>query len=100
MAEILTLNPSTDSAPLFAGIIGQRLSISQFTQLAGKLAGYPFVKVVVDRELSVIHFINNHRYPFHSDYIAAEILGVDPVSVDQKIDEFNQSVYHDPKRRF
>jgi hypothetical protein len=100
MAEIINLTSHNEPAPLFAGIIGQRLSLTQFTQLAGKLAGHPFVKVVVDRELSLIHFINNHRYPFHSDYIAAEIMGVDPVIVDQKIDEFNQSVYHDPKRRF
>lgn len=87
-----------------ASVIGQKISIANFMQLAGRLAGHPFVKVVVDRKTTQLelrmHFINHARYAFHSDYIAAEILGLDPAQVDREIDQFNQSVYNDPDRRF
>lgn len=83
-----------------AGIAGQRLQLNTFLQLAGKLAGYPFVKVVLDREEGKVHFINNNRYPFHVDYVAEQILGRAPGEVDGEIDAFNQTVYFDHDRRF
>lgn len=95
-----SISPATPAELLAASLIGKPLTGAQFTQFAGKLAGYPFVKVVVDREKSQIHFINNHRYPFHADYIGVELLGMSPAEIDKKIDEFNHSVYFDPKRRF
>ncbi|MFA6093440.1 MAG: PEP/pyruvate-binding domain-containing protein [Elusimicrobiota bacterium] len=82
------------------GIIGQRLTLEAFQQLAGVLAGYPYVKVVVDRENSQIHFINAARYEFHSAYIGSEILKEDHRLLLARIDEFNKSVYMDPQRRF
>lgn len=85
------------------GIVGQRLTLHAFAQLAGNLAGYPFVKVVVDRAEPahpVIHFINNAAYQFHADYIAEAIMGVPRTELEKKIDEFNQSVYTAPDRQF
>lgn len=114
MTEILTTNlPSATDAhltgippggplpqPVLPGVSGQRMNSSLFTQLAGKLAGYPFVKVIVDRQKSLVHFLNNSLYPFHADYTGEQILGLKPGEVEQDIDAFNQSVYFNPERRF
>jgi hypothetical protein len=85
---------------IIRGLSGEKLSLEAFSQLSGNLAGYPFVKTVVDREQGKIHFLNHHRYQFHSDYIAEAILGVPAAEIDQKIDVFNRSVYLSPDRRF
>ena len=85
---------------LIPGVSGQRLTQGQFTQIAGKLAGYPFVKVVLDRHETKVHFVNNNRYPFHADYVAEQILGMKPGEIDAEIDAFNQTVYFDQDRRF
>ncbi len=95
----------TDSERL-AALVGERLSLEAFSQLAGTLAGYPFVKVLVDKEgtrygkTPVVHFLNHARYKFHSDYIAEQILGISIEELDRDIDEFNKSVYLNPDRRF
>jgi len=81
------------------GVAGQRLQLNIFFQLAGKLAGHPFVKVVVDRLEGRIHFINNNRYPFHADYVGEQILGKPVGAIDLEIDAFNQTVYFDLDRR-
>lgn len=83
-----------------AAMVGQTLSMEAFQQLSGILAGYPFVKVVVDRPLERIHFINNGRYRFHADYIGEEILKVNLEQLLNEIDKFNRSVYFDPDRKF
>lgn len=85
---------------LVRGLVGEKLTFEAFNQLSGNLAGYPFVKVVVDREAGKIHVLNNHRYQFHSDYIAEAILGVPAAEIDADIDSFNRSVYLSPERRF
>lgn len=85
------------------GIVGQRLTLHAFAQLAGNLAGYPFVKVVVDRgnpAHPVVHFLNHGAYQFHVDYIAEAILSVPRAEIEKKLDEFNQSVYQSPDRQF
>jgi len=74
-------------------IVGKRISLEAFRQLSGNLAGYPFVKVVVERGSRKVHFINNERYQFHSDYIAEAILETPREELDKRIDEFNKSVY-------
>ena len=76
-----------------AGIVGQRLTLEAFRQLSGYLAGYPFVKVVVERPSGRVHFINNRRYQFHSDYVAEQVLQTPKEELDKRIDEFNQTVY-------
>ncbi|MFZ2957747.1 MAG: PEP/pyruvate-binding domain-containing protein [Candidatus Ozemobacteraceae bacterium] len=86
--------------PPLPSVVGERLSLEAFHQLAGVLAGCLYVKVVVDRKNGQIHFVNNASYQFHSDYIAVEILHEDLDHLLARITEFNQSVYADPERRF
>lgn len=81
-------------------LINVKLSTHSFYQLAGRLAGYPFVKIVWDHQLKQMHFINHQKYAFHIDYISEQILGRKPQEVDQEIDQFNRSLYHDLDRRF
>ncbi|MBT9585875.1 phosphoenolpyruvate synthase [bacterium] len=88
-----------DELPV-AAIVGKRLSLEAFRQLSGSLAGYPFVKVVVDRQSRAVHFINHNRYQFHSDYIAEAIMETPREELDKRIDEFNQSVYGSPDRGY
>lgn len=96
-------------APLISeSLIGEDLSLAAFSQLAGNLAGYPFVKVVVDsgiepalrRKAGILHVMNHAVYPFHAHYIAEKILRVPATQVEANIDEFNHSVYIALDRRF
>jgi len=64
-----------DLLVMLGGAFASAGGLEAFTQLSGNLAGYPFVKVVVDRHTTRIHFLNHRRYQFHSDYIAEAILG-------------------------
>ncbi len=85
------------------GISRERLTKAAFQHLCGHLAGYPFVKVVVDRTHSdkpEVHFINNNVFQFHADYVAEVMLGTTTQDLDKRIDEFNQSVYFSPDRIF
>ena len=81
-------------------LVNENLTVPAFHALAGKLAGVEFVKVVVERSSKKVHFINEARYRFHSDYIAEQILGVTSQSIDDQIDSFNQSVYLSPDRQY
>jgi len=81
-------------------VIGERLGLEAFHQLSGRIAGYPFVKVVVDRPEGKIHFINNSAYKFHGDYIAECLLGMTPEAMELEIDKYNKSFYIEPERRF
>ena len=81
-------------------VVGERLTLQAFHQLAGSLGGYSFVKVVVDRQKATIHFLNNARYPFHADYIGERLLGTNWEEISKDVDAFNYSIYHDPNRRF
>lgn len=83
-----------------AALVGEQLTLSAFNQLSGNLGGYSFVKVVVDRQNETIHFLNNARHEFHAIYIGEELLGVSFEEMRARIDEFNQSFYHAPDRRF
>ncbi|MFD9735426.1 PEP/pyruvate-binding domain-containing protein [Umezawaea sp. NPDC059074] len=86
--------------PDVAALVGEQLSISAFTQLSGRLGGYSFVKVVVDRANSTIHFLNNAEHQFHAIYIGEQILGVSKDEMGRTIDSYNQTFYHDADRRF
>lgn len=82
-------------------IIGERLTLAAFSQISGNLAGYPFVKVVVDNSTALrptIHFINHSRYQFHLDYIAENILKTSIAEVEKDIDTFNYNHYLNPDR--
>jgi hypothetical protein len=92
-------------APLVAdAVVGQRLGLGLFGGLSGNLAGYPFVKVVVERAgpggAPVLHVLNHAVYPLHAHYIAEKILKIPAAEVERNIDAFNQSVYFDSERKY
>lgn len=97
--DVVAVGENFDDA--VPGLVDERLTMEGFLQLAGTLAGVHYVKVVVDRQSDSahVHFINDQRYKFHSDYIAENILGVTPASLDARIDEFNRTVYIDLENR-
>lgn len=97
LTSVVAPSPAPETV---AALIGERLSLSALQQLGGTLGGYSFVKVVVDRERSVIHFLNNERHSFHAIYIGEEILGVPGERVRAEIDSYNEAFYHAPDRRF
>ncbi|MBI3558560.1 MAG: phosphoenolpyruvate synthase [Deltaproteobacteria bacterium] len=79
---------------------GERLTLAAFSQLAGRLAGYAFVKVVIDRQTSKVHFLNNCLYQFHADYIGDQLLQIPRAQLEADIDSYNQTFYFEPTRRF
>lgn len=92
---------SSDFDPTTApSLVAERLTVEAFNQLAGKLGGYPFVKIVVDRDTQKIHFINNALYQFHADYVGDHLLKIPRAELEADIDSYNQSFYFDPDRRF
>ena len=91
------LPPAEEVVP---AIVGERLTSAAFHQLAGNLAGYPFVKVVVERARGTVHFLNNAAFQFHADYIAAHLLGITPEALEADIDRYNQTFYQDPDRSY
>ncbi|MEV6647473.1 PEP/pyruvate-binding domain-containing protein [Amycolatopsis sp. NPDC051371] len=97
LTSVVAPSPAPENV---AALVGERLSLSALHQLGGTLGGYSFVKVVVDRENSVIHFLNDARHSFHAIYIGEEILGVPEERVRAEIDSYNQDFYHAPDRRF
>lgn len=97
LTSVVAPSPAPETV---AALVGERLSLSALQQLGGTLGGFSFVKVVVDRERSVIHFLNNERHSFHAIYIGEEILGVPEERVRAEIDSYNEAFYHAPDRRF
>lgn len=89
-----------ENVPDVATPVGEQLSISAFNQLPRRLGGYSFVKVVVDRTNSTIHFLNNAEHAFHAVYIGEQILGISKDEMGRTIDRYNQTFQHDPDRRF
>ncbi|WP_433244113.1 PEP/pyruvate-binding domain-containing protein [Streptosporangium sp. CA-135522] len=76
------------------------MTIPAFMKLSGRLAGFPFVKVVVDLDESTFHFIDSTGNPLHVQYIAEHILGKPVEDLLRDIDTFNHDVYIRPDRRF
>ncbi|MFC0598321.1 PEP/pyruvate-binding domain-containing protein [Streptomyces palmae] len=87
--------PATDRT-----VVGENLSLPLFRTLSGVLAGHPYLKVVVDRAESTWHLLDTAVHPFHVNYIATRVLGMEVAELDSALDEFNASVYMDPGRRF
>ncbi|MFE6051377.1 PEP/pyruvate-binding domain-containing protein [Kitasatospora sp. NPDC056446] len=79
---------------------GEKLTIQEFSQLAGTVGGYPYVKIVLDRAESVLHFIDSADGMLHVRYIACEILGMSIDELASGLDSFNDDVYRNPDRRF
>ncbi|MET7440124.1 PEP/pyruvate-binding domain-containing protein [Streptomyces sp. NPDC004082] len=97
------------SAPLVTGaaepatdrtVVGENLSLPLFRTLSGVLAGHPYLKVVVDRGQDTWHVLDTGAHPFHVNYVATRVLGMDLATLDEDLDAFNASVYTDPGRRF
>ncbi|GAA2463194.1 PEP/pyruvate-binding domain-containing protein [Streptomyces mauvecolor] len=97
------------TAPLFTGacepatdrtVVGENLSLPLFRTLSGVLAGHPYLKVVVDRAANTWHLLDTAAHPFHVNYIATRVLGMELAELDATLDAFNASVYADPARRF
>ncbi len=87
--------PATDRT-----VVGGNLSLPLFRTLSGVLAGHPYLKVVVDRTEDTWHLLDTAAHPFHVDYIATRVLGMELSELDAGLDAFNASVYTDPGRRF
>ncbi|MFE9401575.1 PEP/pyruvate-binding domain-containing protein [Streptomyces sp. NPDC006530] len=87
--------PGTDRT-----VIGENLSLPLFRTLSGVLAGHPYLKVVVDRVENTWHLLDTAAHPFHVNYIATRVLGMELAQLDADLDAFNASVYMDPARRF
>ncbi|WP_030559317.1 PEP/pyruvate-binding domain-containing protein [Streptomyces aureocirculatus] len=96
-AQLLTgsAEPATDRT-----VVGENLSLPLFRTLSGVLAGHPYLKVVVDRAENTWHLLDTAAHPFHVDYVATRVLGMDLSALDADLDAFNASVYMDPGRRF
>ncbi|MBO1417079.1 phosphoenolpyruvate synthase [Streptomyces sp. FH025] len=74
--------------------------MQEFSQFAGSVGGYPYVKIVLDRTDSVLHFIDSADGTLHVRYIACEILGMSIDELARGLDSFNDDVYRNPDRRF
>ncbi|MET8540997.1 PEP/pyruvate-binding domain-containing protein [Kitasatospora sp. NPDC004799] len=81
-------------------LLGEKLTLEEFSGLAGQVGGYPYVKIVLDREESVLHFIDSADGTLHVQYIACEILGMSIDELARGLDAFNDDVYRNPDRRF
>ncbi|MFJ6381015.1 PEP/pyruvate-binding domain-containing protein [Kitasatospora sp. NPDC092039] len=79
---------------------GEKLTLEEFSELAGQVGGYPYVKIVLDRDESVLHFIDSADGTLHVRYIACEILGMSIEELAGRLDSFNDEVYRNPDRRF
>ncbi|MEV7770344.1 PEP/pyruvate-binding domain-containing protein [Kitasatospora sp. NPDC086791] len=79
---------------------GEKLTTQEFSRLAGTVGGYPYVKIVLDRAESVLHFIDSADGMLHVRYIACEILGMSIDELAAGLDSFNDDVYRNPDRRF
>ncbi|MBC2878018.1 MULTISPECIES: PEP/pyruvate-binding domain-containing protein [Streptomyces] len=98
----MTAQPLTGAAEPAADrtVVGENLSLPLFRTLSGVLAGHPYLKVVVDRAENTWHLLDTAAHPFHVNYIATRVLGMDLAALDADLDAFNASVYTDPGRRF
>lgn len=92
---MLTQNQISEKA-----IIGRKLNFESFKSFAGEMAGLPYVKIVIERSTSKIHFINDNQYKFHALYIGEQILNISQTELFKNIDSYNKSFYLTPDRKF
>ncbi|MCP4915152.1 MAG: phosphoenolpyruvate synthase [Oligoflexia bacterium] len=87
-------NITTDS------LVGQKLTLEAFQQLCGEMAGYPYVKIVVERDQGIVHFINDHKFKLHAKYIGKHILDIPEEKLLESIDDYNKTFYYGADRKF
>ena len=79
---------------------GTRLTVADFSRLATTVAGYPYVKLVLDRATATVHLIDGALKMLHVQYVAESILGMTRTELARDLDAFNDSVYRADDRRF
>jgi len=69
------------------------LTLAQFAQLADRLAGYEFVKIVLRRSTGELHCLSADRHRLHAYYIAEHILDLPESELESRLDELNDTFY-------
>ncbi|GAA1676863.1 hypothetical protein GCM10009745_20230 [Kribbella yunnanensis] len=88
------------SAPTVPALPHAHLTLADFDGLATTVAGYPYVKLVLDQETSIVHLIDGADRLLHVQYVAERILGMTRAELARNLDAFNDSVYRADDRRF
>ena len=81
-------------------LIGDKLTLEAFHSLSGEMAGYPFVKIVVEVKTGKVHFMNDKKFKLHAKYIAFNLLGLDEDGLCRNIDDLNNRFYYGEDREF
>ncbi|WP_328324756.1 PEP/pyruvate-binding domain-containing protein [Kribbella sp. NBC_00382] len=87
-------------AAIVPALPADRLTLADFSGLATTVAGYPYVKLVLDQETSTVHLIDGAERMLHVQYVAERILGMTRAELARNLDAFNDSVYRVGDRRF
>ncbi len=87
-------------AAVVPALPGDLLTLADFSGLATTVAGYPYVKLVLDQETSTVHLIDGAERMLHVQYVAERILGMTRAELTRNLDAFNDSVYRADDRRF
>ncbi|NEA30640.1 PEP/pyruvate-binding domain-containing protein [Streptomyces sp. SID13031] len=90
----------SDLTAIVPPLPGDRLTLADFSGLATTVAGYPYVKLVLDQETSTVHLIDGAERMLHVQYVAERILGMTRAELARNLDAFNDSVYRADDRRF
>ncbi|GAA3584580.1 PEP/pyruvate-binding domain-containing protein [Kribbella ginsengisoli] len=87
-------------AAIVPALPADRLTLADFSGLATTVAGYPYVKLVLDQQTSTVHLIDGAERMLHVQYVAERILGMTRAELARNLDAFNDSVYRAGDRRF
>lgn len=90
----------SDLTAIIPALPGDRLTLADFSGLATTVAGYPYVKLVLDQETSTVHLIDGADRMLHVQYVGERILGMTRAELARNLDAFNDSVYRADDRRF
>ncbi|WP_405059373.1 PEP/pyruvate-binding domain-containing protein [Kribbella sp. NBC_01505] len=88
------------TAPTIPSLPHAHLTLADFAGLATTVAGYPYVKLVLDQETGTVHLIDGADRLLHVQYVAERILGMTRAELARNLDAFNDSVYRAADRRF
>ncbi len=88
------------TAPTIPALPHAHLTLADFEGLATTVAGYPYVKLVLDQQTSIVHLIDGADRLLHVQYVAERVLGMTRAELARNLDAFNDSVYRAEDRRF